>query len=128
MFLLKLIRIQTNKFLSAIEIFYSLCRNPLSKLWNFLSFWGSYDKGFYGSNLQDTILPSETDLKAIKATDSFIPPTDFNIDNLLIDELKLDIAVSSKSKTSSISKTSNDRSSISWKFVINIKDEDNDDK
>ena len=80
------------------------------------------------SNLQDTILPSETDLKAIKATDSFIPPTDFNIDNLLIDELKLDIAVSSKSKTSSISKTSNDRSSISWKFVINIKDEDNDDK
>ena len=75
------------------------------------------------SNLHETILPSETDGKAIKATESYIPPTEINLDNLLIDGLMLEIPESSNSKTVSALNSSIDKTSVSCKFIINIKDE-----
>ena len=46
MFLLKYVKIQTNKFSSAIENFIAFVVTPLWKLWNFLSFWGVTTKAF----------------------------------------------------------------------------------
>ena len=40
---------QTNKFSSDIENFYSLCRNPPLKIMEFFVILGSYDRGFYGN-------------------------------------------------------------------------------
>ena len=47
MFLLKYVKIQTNKFSSAIEIFIAFVVTPYENYGIFCHF-GGYDKGFYG--------------------------------------------------------------------------------
>ena len=73
------------------------------------------------SSVQDTILSSETDMKAEKCENSFRPASEIVLEEEVKgSEKKIEIDSSSKTESSSSTSSEESKSSISCKFVINV--------